>query len=202
LTRLLLLDPNRWWKRAEIAAESGLGKSFVSKITARLSEDGLLVENEEKQIRAHNPAHLLEAWRDEYEFRSHRVIAGHVGARSGEELADRFAALARQYDIQYSFTGLPAAAKLAPFAGFRLVAAYVRHAPEDRLLGAIGFHRGDKGANLWLVLPKDDGVFAGSREIDGHVCVSPVQAYLDLLSMPERAKEAAGHLREVYLTWR
>lgn len=202
VARLLLLDPGRWWRRADIASEAGLGKSFVSKITARLRDDGLLAENEAKQVRALNPVHLLEAWQDEYRFRRHGIVAGHVGARSGEELADRFATLARQRGLEYGFTGLAAAAKFAPFAGFRLVAAYVRRVPDDQLLGELGFHRGDKGANLWLVVPNDEGVFAGSKDIDGHVCVSPVQAYLDLQGMPERAKEAAAHLREACLTWR
>lgn len=202
VARLLLLDPSRWWKRSAIAAEVGLGKSLVSKIATRLSEDGLLTEDDSKQIRARNPVHLLEAWKDEYRFRRHRIIAGHVSARSGEELAERFAASARQSGLEYSFTGLAAAAKLAPFAGFRLVAAYLRQPPNDRLLGEMGFHQGEKGANLWLVLPKDEGVFAGSKEIDGHVCVSPVQAYLDLQGMPERAKEAAEHLRKECLAWR
>lgn len=202
VARRLLLDHGRWWRRSDIAVEAGLGKSFVSKITARLRDDGLLDENEAKQIRARDPVHLLEAWQDEYRFRRHGVIAGHVGARSGEELADRFAAIAKRRGLEYGFTGLAAAAKLAPFAGFRLVAAYVRRVPDDQLLGELGFHRGDKGANLWLVVPNDEGVFAGSKEMGGHVCVSPVQTYLDLRSMPERAKEAAAHLREACLTWR
>jgi hypothetical protein len=201
VSRLLLLDPNRWWQQKDIVLEAGIGRGFVSKIVARLNADGLLEVNDGK-MRPSNPNLLLDAWKDEYDFSRHRVVAGHVSARSGEELADRIAQAAQQHEVEYSFTGLPAAAKLAPFAGFRLVAAYLRRPPTETFLQSLGFHADDKGANLWLIVPADEGVFAGSKAIAGHACVSPVQAYLDLLNMPERAKEAAEYLREVCLKWR
>ena len=202
VARLLLLDPKRWWQQKDIAEEAGIGRGFVSKIVARLNSDGLLDANDDGRVRPSNPNLLLDAWKDEYNFSRNRIVAGHVSARSGEELADRFVEAARKHDVEYSFTGLPAAAKLAPFAGFRLVATYLRRPPQETLLQSLGFHKEAKGANIWLVVPNDEGVFAGSKEIAGHVCVSAVQAYLDLLEMPERAKEAAEHLREECLNWR
>lgn len=202
VSRLLLLDPKRWWQQKDIADEAGIGRGSVSKVVARLASDGLLEAKKDGKVRPFRPNLLLDAWKDEYKFRRHKVVAGHVSARSGEELAERFAEAARQHKAEYSFTGLPAAAKLAPFAGFRLVAAYLRRPPKEALLQSLGFHREEKGANIWLVMPADEGVFAGSKEIEGHACVSPVQAYLDLMQMPERAKEAAVHLREVCLKWR
>ena len=47
----------------------------------------------------------------------------------------------------------------------------------------------------------DEGVFQGAKAIEGISCVSPVQAYLDLHAMPERAEEAAEHLRKERLQW-
>ena len=45
-------------------------------------------------------------------------------------------------------------------------------------------------------MPKDEGVLYGSQEVSGLVTAHPVQVYLDLLGHPERAEEAAAHLRE------
>ena len=45
------------------------------------------------------------------------------------------------------------------------------------------------------------GVFAGARDLGGRPCVSPPQVYLDLLHLPERAKEAAEQLRSDKLRW-
>ena len=136
VSRLLLLDPKRWWQQKDIAEEAGIGRGFVSKIVARLNSDGLLEANDGR-VRPSNPNLLLDAWKDEYDFSRHRVVAGHVSARSGEELADRFAEAARKHKVEYGFTGLPAAAKLAPFAGFRLVAVYLRRPPQEMLLQSL-----------------------------------------------------------------
>jgi hypothetical protein len=202
VARCLLLDPQRWWQQKELAEHTGLGRGFISRIVARLTEDGLLEHSEAGKVRPSDPNLLLNAWKDEYDFRRHRIIAGHIAARSGEELVERFVDAAGKHHLGYAFTGLPAAAMLAPFAGFRLAAVYLRQTPDEKLLKVLGFHQGERGANTWLVLPNDDGVFDGAEEVRGRVCVSAVQVYLDLHHMPERADEAAEHLRKDCLNWR
>lgn len=202
VARLMLIDPKRWWQQSELAAKAGIGRGFVSRITGRLKEDKLIEADESGKIRPSDPNLMLDAWKDEYEFEKHRIIAGHVASRSGEELAAKCAEVAKLHGVKYAFTGLPAAAKLAPFAGFRLAAMYVHELPAEDFLKAMSFHGGEQGANAWIILPADDGVFEGAREIDGQQCVCEVQAYLDLGGMPERASEAAQHLREKCLKWR
>lgn len=66
----------------------------------------------------------------------------------------------------------------------------------------MGFREEARGANLWLVIPNDQGVFDGSDDISkiAH-CVHPVQAYVDLKAHPERAQEAAAELRSRLLRW-
>lgn len=202
VARLLLLDPRRWWQQKELADRSTLGRGYISRIASRLAEDGLLEQNGEGRIRPSDPDLMLNAWRDVYDIRRHRIIAGHIAARSGEELVGKLADAAREHGVEYALTGLPAAAMLAPFANFRLAAAYLRQSPKDDLLERLAFHKAEQGANSWLIVPNDGGVFDGSKEVRGLACVSAVQAYLDLLGMPERASEAAEHLREVCLRWR
>ena len=58
------------------------------------------------------------------------------------------------------------------------------------------------GANVWLVVPNDEGVFTAAAAKKGIACVHPVQAYLDLQGHPERAGEAADELRTRLLAWR
>ena len=65
----------------------------------------------------------------------------------------------------------------------------------DAVLRDLGFREEPRGANVWIVVPKDGGVFDGSEERNGISCVHPVQAYVDLRGQPERAKEAAAELR-------
>lgn len=54
---------------------------------------------------------------------------------------------------------------------------------------------------VWLLLPRDEGVFDGASTADVVTCVSPVQVYLDLAAHPERSK-AAETLRAELLNWR
>jgi hypothetical protein len=85
---------------------------------------------------------------------------------------------------------------------FRLATFFLSKEPGEKLLKAIGFREDERGANVWLVVPNDDAVFMGAKEVDGIRCVHPLQAYLDLTAHPERAAEAAAELRKRLLTWK
>jgi hypothetical protein len=81
------------------------------------------------------------------------------------------------------------------------VTFFVASRPDDGLLEMVGFREESRGANVWLVIPDDVGVFDGAGDKQGISCVHPVQAYIDLLAQPERAKEAAAELRSRLLNW-
>jgi hypothetical protein len=87
------------------------------------------------------------------------------------------------------------------FARFRLTSVYVEGDPRA-VAEEVEMRQGEKGANVQLLCPDDEGVLAGADEADGLRCVAPVQAYLDLLNLPERAREAAENLRGERLDWR
>ena len=98
-------------------------------------------------------------------------------------------------------TGLGAAWLFTHFAAFRLSTVYLTSVPSRSLLKEIEFSDEPKGANLWIVVPDDEGVFLGTEEQAGIRCVSPVQTYLDLKNQPERANDAAIELRRKLLGW-
>jgi hypothetical protein len=201
VARLLLLDPARWWKQSELSQEGNLGAGYVSRICKRLDAEQLIDRNDEHALRPRDSNLLLDAWQSQYRFDRHDIQRGHVAARSGEELLDRVSKVLDTASVHYAATGLAAAWLLAPFAGFRLVTFYMDDAPSEQLLRQLKWHPEERGANLWLVRPNDAGVFHGADDVQGVSCVSAVQAYLDLEAMPERAEEAAAHLREERLRW-
>lgn len=201
LARILLAEPKRWWRQAELAGAGQLGAGYVSRICRRLEEDHLIERDSEGSVRPRDPNLLLEAWRAQYDLRRHDIRQGHVAARSGEELARQVAEACQGLGFDYAITGLAAAWLLAPFAGYRLVTFYLRKSPNDKLLQRLKWHEEKRGANLWLIRPNDEGVFHGAENVKSMVCVSPVQTYLDLRNLPERAEEAAEHLRKERLKW-
>lgn len=198
IARALLLDPWRWWRQKDLAEETGLDDGHLSRIVRRLDDDGLLTFRS-AEFRAGDPEVLLDAWADAYRFDRHDIVPAHVTG-SGTELAAELHDRLTHAGIDHAFTGLPAAWALAHHARYRLASVYVEGDPRA-VLDAAGMRREARGANVQLIGPDDDGVFAGKHEVDSLPCVSPPQVYLDLLHLPERAQEAADQLRSGRLLW-
>ncbi len=202
IARWLLMHPQRAASQSEIAEATGMDRGFTSRIVGRLVEDGLILRERDGNVRAADPDLLLDAWREAYDFHRHRILRGHIAARTGDGLLAKLAAELRDRDVEHSATGLAAAWMLTRFATFRTVTIYLAVEPSDALLSDLGFREEPRGANVWLVVPNDAGVFHGATGHDGVRCVHPVQVYLDLKGHPERAEEAAAQLRGAHLSWR
>jgi hypothetical protein len=196
VARVLLGDPGRWRRQKEIAAAAGLDDGSVSRIVRRLDEE-LLLERRGRELRLRDPGRLLDAWAQDYRFARHDVVAGHLSG-SGIELARELEQRLDALGVRHAFTGLPAAWAIDHFARFRLATLYVEGDPRDAA-GRLELRRGAAGANVQLVGPDDLGVFIGEHPRDGLNCVSLEQVYLDLLHLPERAPEAAEHLRRHHI---
>lgn len=199
IARLMLLDPSRWWRQVELANEAKMRDGQVSKVVRRLVAMELAERRQDRALRPSDPDRLLDAWAEDYEFRKHDAVYGHLSG-AGPELARDLGQRLREAEVAYALTGLPAAWLRDRFAQFRLVSVYVE---EDAVTVGerLGARLERRGANLQLIMPNDPGVFAGAEDVDGARCVSAVQNYLDLLGLPERADEAAANLRAEHLNW-
>jgi len=201
IARWLLMHPQQPATQREIAQATGVDEGFTSRIVSKLERDALVTRDTRGAVKVRDADLLLDAWKEEYDFSKHRIFKGHVPARSGEELLHSLATLLSEASIPFAVTGLSAAWALTRYAGFRIVTVYVDAPAGDRALRHLGVREGEQGANVWLVVPNDAGVFQGAAEHGGARCVHPVQAYLDLSAHPERAQEAAAELRSRLLKW-
>jgi hypothetical protein len=198
VARALLLDPERWWRQKELSEYTDLDAGRVSRVVRRLEDDDLLARDG-ALLRPREPGLLLDAWADEYRFDRHDIITGHLSG-SGIELSRELEDRLRRAGVDHAFTGLPAAWAQDKFARFRLNSIYV-HGDPRIAADAIELRRNERGANVQLIGPNDRGVFDGQRAVDDLTCVSPVQVYLDLRALPERAAEAAEELRHSGAIW-
>lgn len=194
IARRLLIAPERTGSQRAIAQAAGLDEGHTSRVIAKLLADGLL-HRDANGIRVSDWSVLLDAWREEYRFDRHQVFPGHVPASGGDELIRTIANIMSGNHISYAATALPAAWLWTGFASFRLATVYLTRPPSQELATSLAFHAGARGANTWLVVPNDDGVFDGAASVNGINCVHPVQVYLDLKGHPERSAEAAENLR-------
>lgn len=202
IVRQLLIEADRSVSQRELSRITGLDEGFTSRVVRKLEDDALVVRDGSGAVRARDPDLLLDAWSAAYDFEKHLIIRGHITTRSAEDGQKRLIAALKKKKLRCAVTGLGAAWLLTKFAGFRLMTVFVDDVPEEPLLQTIGFRREERGANAWLVVPNDDGVFEGMADQDGMPCVHPVQAYVDLKAQPERAAEAAAELRKQLLSWR
>jgi hypothetical protein len=202
IVRWLLMHSERSITQREIARATAMDEGFVSRIVSRLERDGYIVRDSGRAVRSRDPALLLEAWREAYMFSKHAVHQGHVASRSGDALLRFVCDTLQVQQVGHAATGLAAAWVYLHFATFRIVTVYLSSDPSPMLLEQLGCREDPRGANLWLVVPNDEGVFHGALEKDGICCVHPVQAYLDLKDHPERAPETADRLRGEFLNWR
>ncbi len=194
----------------ELARSTDLDPGLASRVITRLLADGLIQGMRHKAdgrlaaVKASKPGLLLDAWRDQYNFFRHDVLQGNMPVRSAEELLRNLERSLSKAKIRHAATGLGAAWAFTHFAAFRLVTFYVSERPTG-FLRDIGFQAGARGANVWLVVPNDDGVFQETRtprwydpgasdELNDLKCVHPVQIYVDLKHHPERAADAAAEL--------
>lgn len=202
VVRWLLENQDHALTQREIARATDMTEGFVSRIVSRLVQESYVAREPNGALRVRDPALLLDAWRDEYRFDKHVLLQGHVAARSGDALARFVGDTLAENSVEHAATGLAAAWQMTHFAAFRIATFFLAEFPSEKLQDKLGFREGVRGANLWLVLPNDAGVFHGAETRDGLRCVHPVQAYVDLKAHPERATEAAERLRSELLNWR
>lgn len=202
IARQLLIEKDRGFTQRELSQATGLDEGYISRIVRRLEQIRLIVRDDEGSLKPYDPDQLLDAWHEVYDFSRHQIVKGHIAARTGDELLHHASKILGQHRIDHATTGLAAAWLFTRFANFRIAAFYLRHPPGENIVKALHFREDERGANTWLVVPNDEGVFQGSEAREGIRCVHPVQIYLDLKGHPERSSEAASKLRQEYLNWR
>ena len=196
-----LIEPGKGYNQRELSQITGLDEGHTSRIVRRLEELNLIDRDDQGCLRPSDTDQLLDAWLETYDFSKHQIIKGHIAARSGEELLKRMSQTLAEQQIDCAATGLAGAWQYTHFAMFRLATFFLADPPGKNLFDLLHFREDDRGANTWLVVPNDKGVFHGSSAHDDMVCVHPVQIYLDLKGHPERAKEAAAMVRQESLKW-
>lgn len=202
IARWLLMHAAEPFTQRDLARATGINEGYTSRVVGKLEDEELIVRDDTGAIRPRDPDLLLDAWLEIYDFNKHDVLRGHVAARSGDALLRQLSDGLNRATVPHAATGLAAAWNLDRFAGFRIASVYLRQEPSSDLLAALSFREDDRGANVWLIVPNDDGVFHGASTRNGIHCAHPVQVYLDLHAHPERAGDVARELRSEHLHWR
>lgn len=199
--RVLLVDPNRGWKLSDLSEEArvSLGQVFNVK-TALVDREWAVFDKD--GLRLVQPERTLSDWGENYTFRKNTLFDFYsldAPPVMESKLANRLSA----EGLRYALTSFSASARLAPAVRHTRMFAYI-DGEINRAAARLQLNPVDSGPNVTLMLPYDEGVFYGMREIQGVNTVSPIQAYLDLIGLKGRGEEAAEALfrQVIQKTWK
>jgi len=200
ILRTLLKEPGRSWRTAELAKKAGVSVGLVSTAGSALRQRGCAEQTKHGLVLI-APDDLLDMWSENYEpVRGEEVrLYSHL---HGSELTEQLRGLAMG-EGRVALASFSAAAWLAPFVRHPTTYFYADEAGLPALQQLLDAKPADKGGNIVIVVPDEDGVLDDAERVaDGLAATSPVQTYLDLMQTGDRGQEGAKHLRSALLDWR
>lgn len=195
LVRALLAHPERQWAVPELTERTGLSQALVYRLVAHLEREAVVVRTEQ-EIRLNQFDTLLDQWVRKDDWRKRTTVRQYsVLTADLEEIARR---LTKAFPSggQLAFTQWFAANFRHPYTTPPVVSAYVSNWLDEATEKELRARRVVDGGTLWLIVPKDDGVFRETQRVGEFVLVSDVQIYLDLLQVGLRGPDQAQVLRE------
>jgi hypothetical protein len=171
---------------SELGARSGVDVSYASRLVEWLAQEALLERKPRGAVEAVDRPALIRRWAEDYSVLKSNEARGFLDPRG---IANLVRGLAKGGARRMVITGSLAANKIAPVAPARLAMVYV-----DDIEGAaklLNLVPADTGANVMLLVPFDEVVFARPSTADGLTFVAASQLAVDLLTSPGRAPSEA-----------
>ena len=202
IQRVLLRNPGRAWRVADLAAEANASYGHVSNVRKALLEREWLDVRDDGAVLI-QPDALLKTWRESYRRPGGRTITGYThlhGSQLDERLRGKLNPHPERPRAIYSLHS--AAQWLAPFGRSATQTFYADEPGTDVLKEALKLTRAARGANVVLHEPTDESLFDDASEPGPKLfCTGPIVTYLDLWSGSDRDREAAEHLAGEFFPW-
>jgi Transcriptional regulator, AbiEi antitoxin, Type IV TA system len=197
ILRILLTDPRRRWLLRDLSKEAKVSIGLVSKVKEKLIELEFAAESRDVSIT--KPGELLDDWARNYSY-SDNKIERYYSTLDPALLEKRLADRARERAWRYALTMFSGASKIESFVRYNFAAFYYS-GPAGELAEELQLKAVPSGANAWVLLPRDEGVYWGTEQIADATVVSNVQLYLDLINFKGRGEEQATAIREQRLRY-
>ena len=202
ILRVLLRDPGRAWRVADLSAEAKASYGHVSNVRKALLARELLEIKDDGAVLI-QPEALLQTWREIYRQPAGQSAAGYTTLH-GKQLDDRLRGKLNPYPGRpraiYSMHS--AAQWLAPFGRSGTHTFYADESGVEMLNEELKLKHAARGTNVALHIPTDESLFDDASEPAPAVfCTDPIVTYLDLFQGSERDREAAEHLAGELFPW-
>ena len=192
--RALLFNPNLTWKLSDLSEAAGVSIGLVFNVK-KILIDREWAAFDKEGLRLVQPQRVLRDWGEHYSF-GENAFFNFRSPDSPPEMESKLAERLSSEGMRYALTSFSAFARMTPEAGgYAELIAYV-DSDINRVADLLGLKPPDSEPNVKLMLPYDEGVFYGVRQIEGIETVSQIQAYLDLAGLKGTGEKAA----EILLT--
>lgn len=197
VVRVLFSHRQGEWSQVELEERTGVSRALISLTLTELINRELVEQtqsgNRDRQglYRLKDFDRTLDEWKEEDDWRK-RTTVHQFSVLAGDLVEIAETAQTKLGSESIYFTQWFAAQYRHPYTTPPLVSAYVK---KGSLLKLREARPVDDGGNLWLIEPRDEGVFQETQTVAGFNFVSDVQIYLDLLPMGLRGPDQAEALR-------
>ena len=185
----------------ELAKEAQVSLGMAYYVISSLVQMGFVSRDESNRLILTDPYRLIRQWAASYNYLFlNKFSEYYTFDREFETFLSRLTKLPSQVEGKYALTLHSAAWLIAPYVRPTDFHIYI-HLDVGRENLAVFAKDLDispieRSGNVKLVSPYDEGVFYGSKLVNGVRIVSSVQLYVDLYNHPGRGEEAAGKLLE------
>ena len=199
IIRVLILNPQKTWATRQLAAEAKVSLGLTSIITNNLIDMGFLIRERSTKLKLRKEEDLTKRWAAAYNSSIQKSKA-YYSPGTLYEIGQRISEIAKEYSINYAFTGSFAADLATQYIRPAEVRAYFATENDmDKVVRALNLEIAEVGGNIIFFVPADEFIFYGTREvIDSRVgsvtIVSDLQLILDLYNDTDRTREAAERL--------
>ena len=196
----LLADVRPPYGVRELAGAAALTAGYVSRLLDTLDRDALIERGRRGVVVDVDVDALLRAWAAGYDVFKSDLVSTFVATNGTAAALERLGALSTQTLVTGSF----AAVRLAAVAAPSLLALYCQDVPATAR--ELGLLPADEGANVALLRPFDDVVWARGSIVDGIGYAAPAQVVVDCLSgngrMPAEGEAALAWMLDHEDRWR
>lgn len=197
IVRTLLSDVTRTWRQKELVQRTEVSSGLVSRLVRHLILEGHLREVAKKEYRVESWQALLDEWvqqdrlTDRVDIYRYSVFAG-----DPVDWARKLQTAFENRSTRIAFTQWIGGWMRKPYTEPVITSAYVERPPDAELLEALQLREVPDAGKIWLYVPKDEGVFLETHEVEGLTLVTDAQIYADLKNTGLRGPDQAAALRD------